>query len=388
MTDILHSQRYGRVWLDEFGLDPSLIHANHGSYGAVPREIRARQRTIQDEVNANPTGFLRDIYPVRIREAAEAVAGFLGGAARDWVFVENATAGMNIVIAGCGLGPGDEVLTSDQVYGAVRKSLARMCARNGASVVEVALPLPLASSDEVFDRLVSAVIPRTRLVVLDHISSPNGLVFPVLRLCAHFRALGIKTLVDGAHAPGSVDVDVTQIGADYYTGNMHKWLSAPLGAAVLWCHPDYQSGLEPLVVSHGIYDGFNAAFDWPGTRDPSAWLSVPAALAFHHAQGGAELRARNHAVAMVAGRQITEEFGTVLAAPEGMQASMVALRLLAHPLSPPECHAVQHRMQAEQGAVVALNPGGGATWLRLSATLYSEVEDLVEAGRRVFRAMA
>jgi isopenicillin-N epimerase len=387
VTDSLHSQRYGRVWLDAFGLDPSLIHGNHGSYGAVPRDIRARQREIQDEVNTNPTGFLRDLYPVRIREAAASVAGLLSGDARDWVFVENATAGMNIVIAGCGLGPGDEVLTSDQVYGAVRKSLARMCARSGASVVEVALPLPLTSSEDLFERITSAVTPRTRLVVLDHISSPSGLVFPVQRLCAHFRDLGITTLVDGAHGPGSVDVDVLEIGADYYTGNMHKWLSAPLGAGVLWCHPDHQARLEPLVVSHGIYDGFNAAFDWPGTRDPSAWLTVPIAIGFYHAQGGGALRARNHAVALAAGHRIAEEFGTVLAAPDDMQASMVAIRLLAEHLRPEECHALQHRMQAEQGAVVAITPASGATWLRLSATIYSEVEDLVEAGRRVFRAM-
>jgi isopenicillin-N epimerase len=209
----------------------------------------------------------------------------------------------------------------------------------------------------------------------------------VAELCAHFRAKGIAVLVDGAHAPGSLDVDVEAIGADYYTGNAHKWLCAPRGAAVMWCRRDRQQGLEPLAASHGVNDGFTAAFDWPGTRDPSAWLSIPAAIDFHEAAGAADLRQRNHDVIVTAAQQLAKKLGTVLAAPPDMLASMAAIRLWPdRPLTGPHCAELQRRMQGEQGVVAAFNTVGGTTWMRLSAAIYTETDDLLEAGRRIWRA--
>ncbi|MDJ0630203.1 MAG: aminotransferase class V-fold PLP-dependent enzyme [Rhodobacter sp.] len=374
---------YGRKRLSEFGLDPKLIHANHGSYGAVPVAIRETQRRIQAELDANPSGFFRDRYPQLIRAAASRVAGFLGGDAEDWVFVENATAGVNTVLACTRLDPGDEVLTTDQAYGAVKKVIAHHCSRAGAHCVEVKLELPITSPSDLLEAVVAAATNRTRLVVLDHVSSPCGIVFPVAELCSYFRRRGVPVLVDGAHGPGNVEVDVTSIGADFYTGNAHKWLCAPLGAAMLWCRREHQRQLQPLVISHGHGSGFTQAFDWPGTRDPSAWLSVPAAIDFHLENGGAELRKRNRRTALDAAQRLSDECGYVPAAPSDMQSSMIALRLLSdRELTPMECSALQHRLQVEDGIVVAITSAGGSTWFRLSAGLYTDTDELTEAGRR------
>ena len=380
--------RYGSERRAEFRLDPGLIHANHGSYGAVPKAIAEAQQEIRAQLAANPTGFLRDRYPGLIRAAATRVAEFLGGTAEDWVFVENATSGVSTVLATMDLSPGDEVLITDQTYGAVRKAVAQLCRRTGAQLAEARIRLPVSSPAEIVAAVTAAATDRTRLAVLDHVTSPCGLVFPIAELCRFFRARGIPVLVDGAHGPANLDVDVTALGADFYTGNAHKWLCAPPGAGMLWCRPEHQEHFRPLVISHGYEDGYTSAFDWPGTRDPSAWLSVPAAMDFHAQNGGAKLRERNRQSARAAAEHLAAEFNTVPAAPPEMQASMAALKLFPdRELSQPDCAALQHRIEAEQNAVVAITTGGGATWLRLSAAIYTDTEDLVEAGRRVWACL-
>ncbi|MDJ0826799.1 MAG: aminotransferase class V-fold PLP-dependent enzyme [Rhodobacter sp.] len=374
--------------LSDFGLDPTLIHANHGSYGAVPLVIRTTQHRIQAELDANPTGFFRDRYPELIRAAASRVAGFLGGDPEDWVFVDNATAGVNTVLACTRLHPGDEVLTTDQAYGAVKKVIAHHCSRNDARSVAVKLKLPITSPSDVFEAVVAAATTKAKLVVLDHVSSPCGIVFPVAELCSYFGQRGIPVLVDGAHGPGNVEVDTASIGADFYTGNAHKWLCAPPGAAMLWCRRERQRQLKPLILSHGHGAGFTQAFDWPGTRDPSAWLSIPAAIDFHLENGGAQLRERNRKTALDAAQRLSDECDYVPVAPSDLQSSMIALRLLSdRELTPVECAALQHRLQAEEDVVVAITSVGGSTWLRLSAGLYTDANDLTEAGRRVWKAI-
>ena len=384
----LVTMTYGKTWQGGFSLDPGLIHANHGSYGAVPRVIADAQRQIRAQLDANPTGFLRDIQPGLVRAAAARVAGFLGGSASDWVFVDNATAGVSAVLASTRLDPGDEVLITDQTYGAVRKAVAQLCRRTGARIVEVRIALPVAAPADVLAAVTWAATDRTRLVVLDHVSSPCGLVLPIAALCQQFRQRGIPVLVDGAHGPANVAVDVEAIGADFYTGNAHKWLCAPPGAGMLWCRPEHQPDLHPLVISHGFEDGYTSGFDWPGTRDPSAWLSVPAAIDFHQDNGGPALRERNRKTALQAGHQLAADFGTVLAAPADMQSSMVTIQIWPdRELNQPDCAQLQRRVQLEQNAVVATTAAGGATWLRLSAAIYSEADELVEAGRRVWACL-
>jgi isopenicillin-N epimerase len=380
---------HGRGRLADFGLDPGLLHANHGSYGAVPDALRDRQQQVRDDLRRSPCGFLRAEYPARIRQAAARVAAFLGGDPGDWVFVENATAAANAVIASVPLQPGDEILTTDQVYGAVRKAIDQRCRATGARRVEASIALPVSAPADILNAVLDAATDRTRLVILDHISSPCGLLFPVDDLCAQFRQRGVPVFVDGAHGPGNVDVDVTRIGADFYTGNAHKWLCAPHGAGVLWCDSARQPDLHPLVVSHGFGLGFTAEFDWPGTRDPSAWLTIPDAIDLHQAWGGQTLRQRNHDVAFAAAAALADELGTDLAAPRRMQTSMATLRLpLPRALPHDRIEALHIALERDHGVVVALNNAGGATWLRLSAAIYSDTGDLVEAGRIAWRALS
>jgi len=379
---------YGRHRLAEFGLNPALIHANHGAYGAVPDSVRAAQREIQDQLRANPCGFFRTIYPERIRAAAGRVAEFLGGAAQDWVFVENATQAANTVIAGIELAAGDEVLTTDQVYPAVRKAIRHRCQRTGANLVEARISLPVTGPEDVVRAILNAVTGKTRLAVLDHISSPCGILFPLAELCEKLRGLGVPVFVDAAHVPGNIDVDVAAMGADYFAANAHKWLCASHGAAMLWCRTDHQQTLQPLTISHGHGLGYAPAFDWPGTRDPSAWLSVPAAIDFHIHAGDDALRVRNREVAFAAAQVLADEFNTVLAAPQDMQCAMAAIRLPnSAKLQPDRLDVIQQKMQSDQSIVVSITYADGSAWLRLSAAIYNDVDDLIEAGRRVWHVL-
>ena len=379
---------HGRHRLAEFGLNPLLIHANHGSYGAVPEPVRTAQRDIQDRLRANPCGFFRSEYPARIRAAASRAAEFLGGAPRDWVFIENATQAANAVISSTELAAGDEVLTTDQIYPAVRNTIRHRCNRAGANLVEAKISLPVAEPNNVVPTILNAVTDKTRLAVLDHISSPCGIVFPITELCAKLREQGVPVFVDAAHAPGNVDVDVSDLDADFYAANAHKWLCAPHGAGMLWCRADRQKTLRPLTVSHGYDLGFTSEFDWPGTRDPSAWLSIPAAIDFHIGAGGPVLRARNREVASTAAQLLAGEFDTVLAAPLDMQCSMATIRLPnSASLQPDRLSMIQQKLQTDQNVVVSITSADGSAWLRLSAAIYNDTDDLIEAGHRVWRTL-
>lgn len=380
--------RFGRQRLAEFGLSPELLHVNHGSYGATPHSVVEHQRQVQDQMRANPSGFFRAVYPGQVRSAAGQVADFLGGDPEDWVFVENATNAANAVLSSLTFGVGDEILTTDQAYGAVRKTIQYWCARTGARMVEARIDLPVGGPDEIAEAVLGAVTEQTRIAVLDHITSTAGILFPIQTICAKLRARGIMTFVDGAHVPGNIKVDVPALGADFFGGNAHKWLCAPPGAGLFWCRRDHQDGIRPAVISHGHGIGFSKAFDWQGTRDPSAWLSVPSAIGFHLSEGGEMLRQRNRDVAYDAARVLAEEFGTEIAASRDMQTSMATVRLPVDArLGFDDRESLQIDLQATDNVVVSVNSISGGLWLRLSAAIYTDAEDLLEAGRRVRRAM-
>ena len=196
---------------------------------------------------------------------------------------------------------GDEVLITAGIYGAVRKALAHWLGTRGVSLVEVPLPLPIAEPAQITSAVQAALTPRTRLAILDHITSTSALELPVAELAALCRANGTPVLIDGAHAPGQIALDVAALGVDYYTGNAHKWLFAPKGCAALWVAPQHRDSLHPTTISHGLGQGMQAEFDWIGTRDSSAWFTLPEALKTHAAYGGADLMARNRDLAQSAG---------------------------------------------------------------------------------------
>ena len=321
----------GRSRLADFSLDPAKAHLNHGAYGAVPRALQSAQADWRARMEANPSGFIRNQLPALLEAARGRLAAALGGKGADWVFVDNATAGANCVAASLKLGPGDEVLTTSEVYNAVRQALAHHGSGRGARVIEVPVPLPPDGGAPVTEALCRHIGPRTKAVFVDHVTSAAGLVLPVADIANACRAAGVPLFVDGAHGPGMLDLDVPALGCDWYAGNGHKWLSAPRGCGFLWAAPERQADLHPPVISHGYGQGLAAEFGWVGTRDPSAWLTAADALDWHDAQGGTALRRRNRDLACRMGARLSAALDAPLAAPPELMGAMAAVRLPAGP---------------------------------------------------------
>jgi isopenicillin-N epimerase len=315
-----------------WSLDPSVNYLNHGSYGACPRPVLALQASLREELEREPVDFLSARLPARLQAAREALAAFLGADPADLVFVSNATAGVNAVLRSLAFGPGDELLVTSHTYAACRKTVNFVAARTGASVVAADLPFPVASDEQVIEALLARVSPRTRLALLDHVTSPTALVLPLARLVSELQARGVDVLVDGAHAPGMVPIGLSALGAAYYTGNAHKWLCAPKGAAFLHVRRDRQDDLHPTVISHGYRAGFHAEFDWTGTCDPTPWLCIPEALRFVGGLlpgGWPEVMATNRALALRARALLMELLAIQAPCPEAMIGSMASLPLPA-----------------------------------------------------------
>ena len=319
-------------------LDPAVTYLNHGSFGACPAAVLAMQSVLRLEMEREPVDFLAVKLQGRLDAARDALAAFLGADAADLVFVSNATTGVNAVLRSLTFAPGDELLTTNHTYAACRKTIDYVAARSGARVVVATVPFPLDTEEQVIEPILACVSPRTRLAVLDHVTSPTALVLPVARLIAELRSRGIETLVDGAHAPGMLPLALTALGAAYYTGNAHKWLCAPKGAAFLHVRRDRQAGLHPSVISHGYPRGFQAEFDWTGTCDPTPWLCIPEAIRYIGGLlpgGWPELMTRNRALALQARDILCTALGLNAPAPDGMIGSMASITLpAADPGSP------------------------------------------------------
>jgi isopenicillin-N epimerase len=307
-----------------FLLDPDVVFLNHGSFGACPRPVFDEYQRWQRELERQPVAFLARRYPELIEAAKARLAAYLRARPDDLVFVPNATAGVNVVASSIDLGPEDEVLITNHEYGAVGYLWRYVCGRVGATLTEKAVePGPA-----LVDHLWSAITPRTRVVSVSHISSATALRFPVEKICRRAREQGILALVDGAHAPGQIALDLDSLGADFYAGNCHKWLCAPKGAGFLWARSEHQPGLAPLVVGWSEReDSFAARHRWQGTLDPAAYLSVPAAIDFQAEQGWDEVRSRCHRLAVEAGRRLGELGLRQLAPDESWLGQMVAAEL-------------------------------------------------------------
>jgi isopenicillin-N epimerase len=365
----------------EFLLDPDVVFLNHGSFGAVPRAVLATQDEWRRRVERQPVRFLvRELGPA-LRQAADSLGDFLGVSGCDLVFVDNATAAINTVLRSLPLAPGDEVLHTNHGYGAVKKAIRFACERAGATPVEAHVPFPITDADEVVQAVAAGMSARTRLAVIDHVTSPTALVWPVERIAALCRERGVRVLIDGAHAPGMLPLDIAALGADYYAGNCHKWLFAAKGTGFLWAAPQRQAALHPLVVSWGHGDGFAKAFDWPGTRDFSGWLAVPAAIEFHRRLGGEALCRRNNALAADAAERLCTSLGVTPAAPSSMRAAMVTIRL---PTDQPGTRAVadsiHDRLSDEHRIEVPIIDFADRLWVRISAQCYNELPDYARLG--------
>ena len=355
-------------------LDPDLAYLNHGGFGAAPRSVLAEQQAWREAMERNPAGFLTRDLPGLVDAVRDQVARFLGADSEGLVFTDNATTGTQTVIAEVRLAAGDEVLTTDHCYPAVLAQLHRAVDAAGAVLRVAPVPIPASSRAAVTEAIVSCLSDRTRLVVVDHVASCSGLVFPVEEITAECRRNGVAVLIDGAHAAGMLPVDLERLGADFWVGNLHKWVCAPKAVAVLHAAPRWRNALRPLVASHGMSGGYRPSFDWTGTRDPSALLAVPAALAFFDQAGWEATRRHNSDLASRGAELVALRTGTSSPDADGMTSAM-RLVPLAQTLDEQGARTLEDRLLRRHRIIVPVTNHGGWQWLRVSAQLYNTLED-------------
>jgi isopenicillin-N epimerase len=370
-----------------WSLDPSVVQLNHGSFGAAPTAVLDRQTELRRELEADPTGFFLRRLPELAERALAGLGAFVGADTDGLAFVPNATAGVNTVLRSVPVSRGDEVLVTDHEYPACRNAAEVIAAAHDARVVIAEIPFPVPSADTIVDAVVSRIGPRTRLLLVDHVTSPTGLVLPLEAITSAARERGVPVLVDGAHAPGMVDLDIASIGVDFYTGNCHKWLCAPKGAGFLWVSDAWRDRVRPLVVSHGAFaeaDRFRREFDWTGTDDPTARLCVPDAVdvvAGLVPGGWPEVRGRNRGLALAAREVLCDGFGIAPPAPTELVGSMAAVPIPAAtdpPVGPfgfdPLQDELYRRFRIEVPVITWL-PGPGRV-LRVSGQLYNRIDQV------------
>ena len=353
---------------------------NHGSYGAVPRQVQQAQAELRDEMERHPDAFMHRVEPLAgaaVRQVAATLAAFTHTTTERVAMVENATSGVQAVLNSLPFQHGDQILLTDHQYNAVRLAVDARCRQTGAEPVVVRIPLP-TDADQIVDRVLAAAGPRVRFALLDHITSPTALVFPVQRLATELRRRGIPLFVDGAHAIGQVPLDLPAIGADWYVTNLHKWLYAPKGTAMLYASGGAAPLTWPLVTSHYLELGFPRSFDYVGTRDYTAWLTAPAAVEFYNTLGPARLMA--HQAQLVRhGSDALAAIGAVPVAPLDMAAAMRAFVLpQSRPALERDAAEVMHKLWDEARIQIRCTTQGGLLLLRFSAQAYVEAEELTQ----------
>lgn len=380
--------------LSEWMLDPSITYLNHGTVGAPPRRVLARQQELRDEIERQPSAFLlRELSELRfgrfdgrlsrMRAAAKDVGEFLGVDGKDLVFVDNTTSGINAVLRSLDLREGDEVLIPNLAYGAIKNVVNFGTRLRGAQVREVNLPAAITGPDVVVRSIESALTPRTKVVVIDHITSETALVLPVSNIAAVCRARGVITIVDAAHAPGAIPVDIDALGVDFYCGNLHKWGWSPRSSAILWVDSSRQTGLHPTVISWGLNQGMTIEFDWPGTRDPTPHLAAPAGIQFMRELGVEAVQRYNHDLAWSAGNRMAEHWRSPLACPESMIGTMVTVQLpSAGGSTRDDAIRLRDALLFEDKIEVQVHAAHERLHVRVSAQIYNEMSDvdrLIEA---------
>ena len=394
MTDT--SLPFGHHMLEHWPLHPAVTYLNHGTVGVTPRRVMATQRRIRDEMEQQPSRFmLREVSgqvgmprsePTRLRVAADEVAAFVGADPDDLVFVENATAGVNAVLRSVPLEQGDEVVLTDHGYGANARTAAFITRERGAYVRTIEVPYPGFDPEHLIETITAALTPRTKLVLIDHITSESGLILPVREIAAACHRAGVPVLVDGAHAPGVLTLDVPALGVDWYTANLHKWALAPRSSGFLWAHPSRQANLHPAIISWGLDQGFQAEFGWLGTRDPTPWLAAPAGIEFLRELDTDAIWRYNHALAWRAATELPERWGTRLDVQE-QHIGFMATVPLPDQLGATHVDAARLRdaLLFEDNIEVQVHAGYGRLWTRVSAQVYNEWSDIERLGDVIAR---
>lgn len=371
----------------DWPLDPNITYLNHGTVGVTPTPVLAVQQAIRDEIERGPSQFLlraqsglcgcpTDV-PTRVRTAANAVASHLGARGDDLVFVDNATTGVNAVLRSFAFKPGDEILLTDHNYGATLRT-AQFVARGAGAIVRTAtVPYPRFDPAELVASVSKAITPKTRIAVLDHVTSESALVFPLAELAAECRRRGVAVLVDAAHAPGVLPLNLRTLDVDWYSANLHKWACSPRSCGILWAAPDRQPDLHPPVISWGLDQGFTAEFDWVGTRDVSAWLAAPAGFEFLDSLGLDRVWQHNHGLAWTGAQHLANRWDTQLGFRESDIGFMTTVPLPATAGSTPaDAARLRDALLFTHHIEVQLHAAHGRLWTRISAQVYNEMADV------------
>jgi isopenicillin-N epimerase len=371
-----------RLWI----LDPEVAHCNHGSYGAVPGPVIAAQNEFRARMAVHPQRWFYRECPGLVTEARGEVARFVGAGPEEVAFVSNVSAGVSAVVQSLTLEPGAEIVSTNHAYGAVATALDRLCARTGAT--RVVAEVPVESTDEEITAIFAEhCSERTGLVVVDQVTSPTARRFPIEAVAAVGHQFGAAVLVDGAHAPGMLPLEVPTYGADFWVGNLHKWACTPAGTGALWVAPQWRQHMVPLVISWAELDGFPLSFERIGTDDLTAWLAAPITLDLLGGLGWDRIRAHNEALVCWAQATMAEALGI----PESELRHDAGLSMAIVPLPPgrvetrEEARALQEHMVA-LGVEMAVGAWNGRGSIRLSAQVYNRPADYerMAAGVREF----
>jgi isopenicillin-N epimerase len=375
---------FRRYW----AFSPALVFLNHGSFGACPRPVLKIQQELRREMESSPVQFLWRRFEDRLEPSRVELARFVGARPRDIVFVANATTGVNAVLRSLRFRRGDELLTTSLIYNACRNVLIEVARVHGARLVIADVPFPLNAKSEIMEAVLAKVTRRTKLAMLDHVTSDTGMILPIQDLVRELSTRGIETLVDGAHAPGMLPINLAKLGAAYYAANLHKWVCAPKGAAFLWVREDKQAEIQPSVISHGNnrsrpgYTSFQDRFDWPATFDPTAWFSVKGALQWMRGLlpgGWRALQAHNHRLVVDARKLLCARLGV------GLRAGLDARLVGNHSASRQFSRSAQSREDRCRTSG-ALRPvldrsafqsfwSSSAAWFRISSQIYNSMAE-------------
>jgi len=353
---------------DRFLLDDGVVFLNHGSFGACPEPVFREYQRWQRELERNPVDVLYRRLPGLLEDVRAELGSFVGADPEGIVLLPNATAGVNVAARSLELGPRDEVLSTDHEYGAMTFVWQDACARAGARWTERTVAVPCTSREAIVDAVWGGVTGQTRLLFLSHITSPTAIRFPVEELCRRAHEAGIVTVVDGAHGPGQLDLDLEAIGCDLYAGNCHKWLCAPKGCGFLWARPELRERLRPHVVSWGAHaERFAERHGWQGTSDPAAFLALPAAIAFHREE---------LAPARAACHKLHEEFRPQLGTPLTPPGEEWFGQMAAVELPPCDARELRRRLWEEHTIEAVADEWNGRPLLRVSVQAYNTRDDL------------
>jgi isopenicillin-N epimerase len=360
-----------------FLLDPTVTFLNHGSFGACPIPVFETYQNWQRELERQPVEFLGRRADSLLAEARSHIGAYLNADPNDVIFVMNATAGINQIVRSLKLEAGDEILATNHEYGAIDYTWQFICGQNGAKYIRYPIPLPVTTAEVFVESLWSQVTPRTKVISISHITSPTALIFPVAEICRRAREAGILTIIDGAHVPGQIPLDLTALGADFYSGNFHKWLCAPKGSAFLYARRELQHMVEPLVISWGwIPDStFVSRSEWQGTRDIAAFLSVPAAIEFQKTHDWDTVRAECHTLTSEARARLSDLTGLTPISPDspdwfGQMATI--------PLPPCDPVQVKARLYDDYRIEIPLVTWNGQNYVRASFQGYNSADDLAK----------